>query len=333
MLVPKLCLKPSHILNNFDMDIMPIKSIKEIPTEEDIFPGTPACAGCGGLLALRHCLKALGKKVVIVNAAGCFTLLSVYPFTPFQNSWLYTAMACAPAGAQGIRDALDILIKKGRLDKKEDLKVVVLTGDGVAYDIGLASTSGAIHRNLDFYYICYDNEAYGNTGFQWSGATPFASKTATTPAGRISPAGTAISKKDLFEIWRSHKPPYLATISPAHPVDLINKFKKAEQYKGPKLFINLSPCPPGWATDPSHSVMFAKLAVDTGIWALKEAVYGDVVHTVVPGKFKPVEEYLKKQGRFAHLFKPVRQEEILVRIQAMVDQYWGEVKNKKSVTQ
>ena len=331
MLVPKLCLEPSHILNNFDMHIMPIKSIKDIPTEEDIFPGTPACAGCGGLLALRHCLKALGKKVVIVNAAGCFTLFSIYPFTPFQNSWLYTAMACAPAGAQGIRDALDILIKKGRLDSAEDLKVVVLTGDGAAYDIGLASTSGAINRNLDFYYICYDNEAYGNTGFQWSGATPFASKTGTTPAGKISPTGTMLSKKNLFEIWRSHKPPYLATISPAHPVDLINKFKKAEQYKGPKLFINLSPCPPGWATDPSHSVMFAKLAVDTGIWALKEAVYGEVRHTVVPGKFKPVEEYLKEQGRFSHLFKPVRQEEILGRIQSMVDQYWNEVQDKELI--
>jgi len=310
------------------MDIIPLKSIKDIPTEEDIFPGTPACAGCGGLLALRHCLKALGKKVVIVNAAGCFTLLSIYPFTPFQNSWLYTAMACAPAGAQGVRDALDILIRKGRLDPEEDLKVVVLTGDGAAYDIGLASTSGAIYRNLDFYYICYDNEAYGNTGFQWSGATPFASKTGTTPAGKTSPTGSTLSKKNLFEIWRSHKPPYLATISPAHPVDLINKFKKAEKYKGPKLFINVSPCPPGWATNPSRSAMFAKLAFDTGIWALKEAIYGDVRHTVVPRKFKPVEEYLKEQGRFSHLFKPVRQEETLAKIQAMVDQYWKEAQGK-----
>ncbi|MCR4321339.1 MAG: thiamine pyrophosphate-dependent enzyme [Candidatus Brocadiaceae bacterium] len=310
------------------MELLPLKSIKDIPTEEDIFPGTPMCAGCGGLLALRHCLKVLGKKTVIINAAGCFTLLSIYPFTPFQNSWLYTAMACAPAGAQGVRDALDILIRKERLDPTEDLKVVVLTGDGAAYDIGLASTSGSIYRNLDFYYICYDNEAYGNTGFQWSGATPFASKTGTTPAGKISPTGTTLSKKNLFEIWRSHKPPYLATISPAHPVDLINKFKKAEQYKGPKLFINLSPCPPGWATDPSHSVLFAKLAVDTGIWALKEAVYGEVMHTVVPRKFKPVEEYLKGQGRFSHLFKPVRQEETLAKIQAMVDQYWKEAQGK-----
>ena len=172
------------------MELTLIKSIKDLPAEENLFPGTPACAGCGGLLALRHCMKALGKKTVIVNAAGCFTLLSVYPFTPFKNSWLYTAMACAPAGAEGIRDALDILIKKGRLDSKEDLKVVVLTGDGVAYDMGLASTSGAIHRNLDFYYICSDNEAYGNTGFQWSGATPFASKTRTKRA----PFVEAVSK-------------------------------------------------------------------------------------------------------------------------------------------
>ena len=306
-----------------EMEIARIKSIKDLPPEENVLPGTPTCAGCGGLLALRHCMKALGKRVVIVNAAGCFTLLSIYPFTPFKNSWLYAAMACAPAGAQGIRDALDILIKKGRLDPEEDLKVVVLTGDGAAYDMGLSSTSAAIYRNLDFYYICYDNEAYGNTGFQRSGATPFASKTGTTPPGRITPIGSELPKKDLFEIWNSHKPPYLATISPAHPVDLINKFKKAEQYKGPKLFIALSPCPPGWATDPSYSVKLAKLAVDTGIWALKEAVFGEVKHTVVPERFKPVEDYLKEQGRFAHLFKPVRREEALNKIQEVVNEYWN----------
>ncbi|GJQ49703.1 MAG: hypothetical protein HKUEN01_20890 [Candidatus Kuenenia stuttgartiensis] len=231
-------------------------------------------------------------------------------------------MACAPAGAQGIRDALDILIKKGRLNPDEDLKVVVLTGDGVAYDIGLASTSGALYRNVDFYYLCSDNEAYGNTGFQSSGATPFASNTRTTPAGKMNPLGELFYKKDLFEIWRSHKPPYLATISPAHPVDLINKFEKAKHYKGPKLFINLSPCPPGWHTDPSHSAKLAKLAVDTGVWALKEAVYGEISHTIIPQKFKPVEEYLREQGRFAHLFQPVRQEGVISQIQSFVDRYW-----------
>src|SRR3990170_7262271 len=241
------------------MNKMPIKSIKDLPLEENLLPGTAMCAGCGGLLTLRHCLKALGEKTVIINAAGCFTLLSVYPFTPFRSSWLYTAMASAPAVAQGVRDALDVMIKKGRINPDEDLKVIVLTGDGAANDIGLSSTSGAIYRNLDFYYLCYDNEAYGNTGFQWSPGSPFASKTGTTPAGKTSPAGTMLSKKNLFEIWRSHKPPYLATISPAHPVDLFNKFKRAEQFNGPKLFIALSPCPPGWVTDSSHTVNLAKL--------------------------------------------------------------------------
>ena len=147
----------------------------------------------------------------------------------------------------------------------EDLKVVVLTGDGAAYDIGLSSTSGAIYRNLDFYYLCYNNEAYGNTGFQRSGATPFASRTETSPPGKMTPAGSEIPKKNLFEIWNSHKPPYLATISPAHPVDLINKVRKSEEYKGPKLFIGLTPCRPGWGVDPLYTIRISKLAVETGV--------------------------------------------------------------------
>ena len=171
------------------------KKFKDISTDEYIAPGTPLCAGCGGLLALRLAHKVLGKNVVIVNAAGCFTLLSVYPYSPFDSSWMYTAMACAPAGAQGIRDALDILIKKGKLRDEDDLKVVVLTGDGTANDIGLQSTSAAIHRGLDFYYFCYDNEAFSNTGFQMSSATPFGSKTSTSFPGKFNPEGTIQRKK------------------------------------------------------------------------------------------------------------------------------------------
>jgi pyruvate ferredoxin oxidoreductase beta subunit len=163
------------------------KSFKDISKEENVSPGTALCAGCGGLLALRLALKVLGEKVVIVNAAGCFTLLSVYPFNPFHSSWMYTAMACAPAGAQGVRDALDILIKKGKWKKDDDVKVLVLTGDGTANDIGLQSTSAALQRKLDFYYFCYDNEAYSNTGFQMSSATPFGSKTSTTIPGELNP--------------------------------------------------------------------------------------------------------------------------------------------------
>jgi len=297
------------------------KSFKDISKDEYISPGTPLCAGCGGLLALRLAHKVLGKNVVIVNAAGCFTLLSVYPYTPFHSSWMYTAMACAPAGAQGIRDALDILIKKGKLKREDDLKVVVLTGDGTANDIGLQSTSAAIHRGLDFYYFCYDNVAYSNTGFQMSSATPFGSKTSTSFPGKLNPEGTVQRKKDLFEIWRSHKPPYLATISPSHPLDLSNKFEKASKIEGPKLFITLSPCPPGWSFGASKSVNVARLAVQTGIWPLKEAVNGVVEHTIIP-KFKPVEEYLKTQNRYDHLFNPVKQVDVINVIKEDVEHYW-----------
>jgi pyruvate ferredoxin oxidoreductase beta subunit len=300
------------------------KKIKQIPKEEHVLPGTPLCAGCGGLEALRLAAKVLGDKVVYVNAAGCFTMLTVYPFTPFNASWLYTAMGSAPAGAQGIRDALDVLIAKGRLSKEEDLKVVVLAGDGSSYDMALSATSGAISRGLDFYYFCYDNEAYGNTGVQLSPATPFGAQTSTSPCSVQHPAGASQEKKDLFEIWRAHRPPYIATVSPRHPLDLTEKFARAARFQGPKLFLALSACPTGWLYDPAQTPEVAKLAVETGLWPLKEAIHGEVTHTYIP-KRRPVEEYLRLQGRFRHLFEPTRQEEAIRHIQGAVDSYWRKV--------
>jgi len=297
------------------------KKIKQIPREEYLLPGTSLCAGCGGLEALRLATKVLGGNVVYVNAAGCFTLLAVYPFTPFHGSWLYTTMGSAPAGAQGIRDALDVLLAKQRLPKEEDLKVVVLAGDGSTYDMALSATSAAIYRNLDFYYFCYDNEAYGNTGVQLSSATPYGARTSTSPCSLQHPAGSVREKKDLFEIWRAHKPPYIATISPRHPLDLAEKFAKAGKFTGPKLFLALSACPTGWGYDPAQTTEVARLAVETGLWPLKEAINGQVVHTYVP-KRRPVEEYLRLQGRFHHLFEPTRQEEAIRHIQGRVTAYW-----------
>ena len=297
------------------------KKIKQIPREEHVLPGTSLCAGCGGLEALRLAAKVLGDKVVYVNAAGCFTLLAVYPFTPFNASWLYTTMGSASAGAQGIRDALDVLLEKGRLAKDEDLKVVVLGGDGSTYDIGLSSTSGAIYRGLDFYYICYDNEAYGNTGVQLSSATPFGARTSTSPCSVQHPVGALQEKKDIFEIWRAHRPPYMATVSPRYPLDLEEKFARAATFIGPKLFLAFSACPTGWLFDPAQTPEVARLAVETGLWPLKEAIDGDVIHTYVP-KRKPVEDYLKLQGRFRHLFEPTKQDEALQHIQRRVDEYW-----------
>jgi pyruvate ferredoxin oxidoreductase beta subunit len=297
------------------------RRMKSLPSAHLLGAGTSLCAGCGGLEALKEIYDILGEKTVIVNAAGCMTLLTIYPFTPFRGSWLYTAMASAPAGAQGVRDALDILLHKGRIGPEEDLKVVVLTGDGAAYGMGLSSTSGAIERGLDFLYICYDNEGYGNTGQQFSGATPHGARTSTSKGPRGFPG----YKKDLFAIWSAHRPAYVATVVGAEALDLARKIEKAAGLKGPRLIIALSPCPTGWGYDPKETVEIGKLAVKTGVWPLKESIDGEVVHTKVPHKRLPVEAYLERQGRFAHLFSPQRNEVLLKEIQAKVDAYWERV--------
>lgn len=300
------------------------RTVKDLPKEEYLAPGNPLCSGCGGLLAVRLFHKALGGKVVWVNAAGCMTLLSVYPYSPLQSSWLYTAFASAPAGAQGIRDALDILIRKGKVGKDEDLKVVVVTGDGAAYDIGLQSTLGAVQRKLDFYYLCYDNEAYGNTGFQMSSSTPFGSSSATTQPTKLFPEGNTGQKKDLFEVWKSQRPAYLATISAARTVDFLQKVKKSTKIKGPKLFISPIGCPTGWGYDPQETIRVEKLGIETGVWPLKEYVDGVVKHSYVPRVLKPVEQYLATQTRFRHLFKPEKNEDAIAEIQEGVNRYWRE---------
>jgi pyruvate ferredoxin oxidoreductase beta subunit len=302
-----------------------IKRMKELPSTHLLGTGTPMCAGCGGLEALHEIYDILGEKTVFTNAAGCMTLLSVYPFTPFRGSWLYTAMASAPAGAQGIRDALDILLEKKRIPPEDDLQVVTLTGDGSAYGMGLSATSGTIDRNLDYLYICYDNEGYGNTGQQFSEATPHAAKTSTSMGSRGYPG----YKKDLFAIWCANNPAYVATVIGAEPLDLAKKIQKARAIKGPRFILALAPCPTGWDFDPQYSADIGKLAVDTGIFPLKEYEDGKITHTKIPHPRKPVEDYLKTQGRFKHLFKPQRNEALLDDIQSKVDAYWNSVQEKE----
>jgi pyruvate ferredoxin oxidoreductase beta subunit len=297
------------------------KPPKPLPSVHLLGGGTPMCAGCGGLAAVHQIYDILGAKTVFVNAAGCMTLLAVYPFTPFRGSWLYTAMASAPAGAQGVRDALDILMEKGRMGPEDNLEVVVLTGDGAAYGMGLSATSSAMERGLNFMYICYDNEGYGNTGQQYSEATPHAARTATS----LSRAGFAGYKKDLFAIWTAHKPAYAATVVGAEPLDLARKIEKAKNIQGPRMILALAPCPTGWNFEPQEAVEIGKLAVKTGAWPLKEYIDGRVTHTKIPHPRLPVEEYLKKQGRFAHLFQPEPQEALIAHIQARVDAYWAGV--------
>jgi pyruvate ferredoxin oxidoreductase beta subunit len=302
----------------------PYRSIKDVPREEFIAPGTTACGGCGGLEVIRLATKVLGEKIVFINAAGCFSLLALYPFTPFHGSWLYTTMGSAPAGAQGVRDALDILREKGRMRAEDDLQVVVLAGDGSTYDIALSSTSGTLHRNLNYWYICYDNQAYGNTGVQQSSSTPIGAKTATTLAG-VTSQDAPLGRKDIFEIWRAHRPAYIATVSAAYPVDLMRKFEEAKEFNGPKMFLASAPCPTGWHFDPAKSAHYAKLEVDCGFFPLKKAIHGEVTHTLKRTRWRPIEEYLREQGRFAHLFKPIEQTEVIRSMQAAVDEYWSMV--------
>jgi pyruvate ferredoxin oxidoreductase beta subunit len=297
------------------------RNLRNMPSAHLLGTGTPMCAGCGGLEALHELYDVLGAKTVFVNAAGCMTLLAAYPFTPFRGSWLYTAMASAPAGAQGVRDALDILVATGRMPPEDDLDVVVLTGDGAAYGMGLSATSGAIERGLDFLYLCYDNEGYGNTGQQYSAATPHGALTATSQG----PHGHRGEKKPLFDIWVAHRPAYVATVVGAEPLDLARKVERLKGLKGPRLVIALSPCPTGWDFDPRETVEIGQLAVKTGVWPLKEYVDGKVTHTKVPRERVPVEEYLRRQGRFAHLFAPQRDAAAIAAIQASVDAYWNGV--------
>jgi pyruvate ferredoxin oxidoreductase beta subunit len=294
------------------------KSFKDLPTEHLLAPGSSMCAGCGGLAALKQAYDVLGPKSIFINAAGCMTLLAAYPAIPLRSSWLYTAMGAAPAGAQGVRDALDILMAKGRLDPEEDLRVVVLSGDGSASGIGMSATSGALDRGLDFLYLCYDNEGFGNTGQQSSPLTPLGART-TTARG---PEGYPRHKKDLFAVWTAHRPAYAATVLATEPLDLARKIEKALTFRGPKMILSLAPCPTGWRYDPKLTVEIGRLAVKTGVWPLKEYVDGEVVHTKVPKTRLPVERYLEVQGRFRHLFTPERNEALLARIQLDVDRYW-----------
>jgi pyruvate ferredoxin oxidoreductase beta subunit len=298
-----------------------IKSMKDLPSTHLLGAGTAMCAGCGGLQALHEIYELVGGKTVFVNAAGCMSLLSIYPFTPFRGGWMYTSMASAAAGAQGVRDAFDLLLAKGRMRPEDDMTAVVLAGDGASFGMGLSATSAAIERGLDFLYLCYDNEGYGNTGQQASGATPHGARTSTT----LGPLGYGGWKKDLFAIWVAHRPAYAATVVGAEPLDLAKKIERAMSVRGPRLIHALAPCPTGWDFDPRDTVEIGRLAVRSGIFPLKEYVDGAVVHTRVPKPRLPVAEYLKRQGRFAHLFEPERNDALIGQIQAAVDDYWRSI--------
>jgi pyruvate ferredoxin oxidoreductase beta subunit len=261
-----------------------------------ISPGHNACAGCGQLSAVQAVMRGLNKDVIIANATGCLEVTTTaYPQSAWGLPWIHSLFENASSVASGIKAALN---KKG--DKKT--KVVVQGGDGGTFDIGFGLISGMWERGENILYICYDTEAYSNTGIQASGATPYGADTTTSPSGAIS-IGSTQRKKDMAAIALAHGLKYVSQSSAGFPDDITNKVKKALEVEGPSYIQILSPCIPGWKINNDEAIMMAKLAVQTGLYPLLEYTDGQLTASSINSNFtaKPVEEYLKKQGRFKHL--------------------------------
>lgn len=259
-------------------------------------PGHTACAGCGQSLAVRLVLEGAGPNTIVVNNTGCLEVFSTrYPECTFAVPWIHSLFENAAAVASGVEAGLKFL------GKKEGINIIAQAGDGGTADIGLQALSGMLERGHDILYVCYDNEAYMNTGIQRSGLTPFDTNTTTSPPGKES-SGNIRPKKPMPEIAMAHGIPYVATASVAFVQDIKRKVKKAFSIKGPKYIQIHVPCPLGWRHESSQTIEVAKLAVETGLFPLIEYENGQLTakKQITP---KPVEEYLKIQGRFKHLLK------------------------------
>lgn len=259
-------------------------------------PGHNACAGCGQLSAAIAVMRALDENTIIANATGCLEVTTTaYPQSAWGLPWIHSLFENASSVASGISAALR---KKG----DTETKVVVQAGDGGTYDIGFGQISGMWERGENILYICYDTEAYSNTGIQASGATPYGASTTTSPNGKDSIGSTQV-KKDMLAIALAHGLKYVAQTTAGFPDDITNKVKKALATKGPSYIQILSPCIPGWNINYDEAVMFGKLAVQSGLYPLIEYTNGKLSASSIREGFqaKPVDDYLKQQGRFKHL--------------------------------
>ena len=284
------------IVENFDL-----YAPRLVDKEEYFTAGHRACQGCGEALAVRLMCKALGKDTVIINATGCMEVVSaMYPTTAWKLPWIHVAFPNSASVGSGVAAGLRVLRRKGKIPDR-DIKTVSIGGDGGTVDIGLQALSGAMERGHDLLYVCFDNEAYMNTGIQRSGATPFGASTTTEPAGFDS-SGKKAWKKNVPEIMVAHNVPYVATACHSYPLDFMNKVKKAAKVKGPSYIHCLSVCPTGWRLSPELSIKAGRLAVETGVFPLYEVVDGKYKITVeTPEKLRPIEDYIEIQGRFRHL--------------------------------
>jgi pyruvate ferredoxin oxidoreductase beta subunit len=277
-----------------------------VQKKEKFAPGHRACIGCGEALAIRLAFKALDNNVIVANATGCAEIFaSQLPVTSWHLPWIHTLFENTAAVASGVEAAYKVMKRKG-IPVPENTKVVAIAGDGGTSDIGLQALSGALERGHDFTYICFDNEAYQNTGNQRSSATPFGAATTTSPLGKKS-IGQFSWKKNMPEIAVAHNIPYVATACHSYPFDLMDKVAKAVATKGPAYVHILSVCPTGWRSATDTVIRLGRLAVETGVFPLYEVENGKYKMSLNLPKLRPVKDYLKQQGRFRHLSDDVIQ--------------------------
>ena len=288
-------------------------SIIELPAEEYLLSGNRACAGCGIGIGLRAITKALDGRMVMTVPASCLTVLGgMFPLASVEVPWINVAFPSTAAAASGVRAGLRAT------GRENEMTVLAMAGDGGTGDIGIQALSGAAERNEDFIYLCYDNEAYMNTGTQRSGLTPMGARTTTTWSGKRE------NPKDLPLIMEAHHVPYVAVTSAAYPADVYDKVRKARDIKGLRYVHMNTPCPSGWGFDPKDSVALGKLAVDTGLVVLYEVeggafrLTGRSASLARSGKRKPVTDYLTTQSRFRGVTPKAAEE-----IQAWVDERWA----------
>ena len=294
--------------------------------------GHRMCAGCGAPPVARHIMRALKEDdhAVVATATGCMEVSTfIYPYTAWTDSFIHTAFECAGATLSGAEAAYQSMKKQGKIDNTT--KFIAFGGDGGTYDIGLQSLSGAMERGHDMVYVCYDNGAYMNTGIQRSSATPKFADTTTSPAGTVIP-GKMQARKDLTKIMAGHHIPYVAqSIGYMNFKDLYEKAEKAIYTEGPTFLNVLAPCPRGWGYPTDMLMQINKLAVETCYWPLYEVVDGVYHITYKPAKKLPVEEFLKPQKRFKHMFKPGN-EWMIEEFQKEVDKRWQELLDLEEIT-
>ena len=294
--------------------------------------GHRMCAGCGAPPVARHIMRVLKEDdhAVVATATGCMEVSTfIYPYTAWTDSFIHTAFECAGATLSGAEAAYQSMKRQGKIDNTT--KFIAFGGDGGTYDIGLQSLSGAMERGHDMVYVCYDNGAYMNTGIQRSSATPKFADTTTSPAGTVIP-GKMQARKDLTKIMAGHHIPYVAqSIGYMNFKDLYEKAEKAIYTEGPAFLNVLAPCPRGWGYPTDMLMQINKLAVETCYWPLYEVVDGVYHITYKPAKKLPVEEFLKPQKRFKHMFKPGN-EWMIEEFQKEVDKRWQELLDLEEIT-